>query len=167
MGILLSLCIGVIARLDTGVPPGITPRPYAHLIGHPAPSVNVPGLSGSSVSSDSMAGRGPWLLFFTQSGCGACDATYDALRQATQQLPVLVIGVGSREALTEKLTQHKVVALAGFDSLGIVSDLYRVHSFPSAILVDQTGMVDDAKVGTRCLEQVLTTWQRNTGGAPR
>ena len=57
-GILLASLVAVAARLETGFPPGITPPPFSHLIGQPAPAFALDGLQGDMVSSDDApAGR--------------------------------------------------------------------------------------------------------------
>jgi peroxiredoxin len=163
-GILLALCIGVGARLEKGHPPGLPPKPFARLLGKPAPSFEVAGLDGVPVSLHSANGARRWLLYFTNSGCGACDAAYPSLQKATQQLPVVVVGIGDRRQLVEKLAQHAIATATAYDSLGTVQQLYQVSAFPSALLIDQEGLVRQAAIGSQSIEQVLAAWAREEKG---
>ena len=57
-GMFLASLVALAARLETGFPPGITPPPFSHLIGQPAPAFALDGLQGDMVSSDDApAGR--------------------------------------------------------------------------------------------------------------
>lgn len=163
-GVLLALCIGVGARLEKGHPPGLPPKPFAHLLGKPAPPFEVAGLDGVPVSLQRANGARLWLLYFTNSGCGACDAAYPSLQKAIRQLPVVVVGLGDRRQLTEKLAQHAITAITGYDSLGTVQQLYQVTAFPSALLIDQEGLVRQAAIGSQSIEQVLAAQAREEKG---
>ena len=88
--------MAVAALLETGYPPGITPPPFARLIGQPAPAFTLDGLQGPTVSSDDTPAGRSWLLFFAEASCQACDATYPALAQASERYPVIVVGAGDR-----------------------------------------------------------------------
>lgn len=155
VGVLLALCIGVGARLETGYPPGVPPKPFARLLGQPAPAFVLTGLDGQPISPQAMRDQGEWLLFFTNAGCGACEAAYPALKRAAGYLPVLVVGIGDREVLTAKLAQHELAVPVAYDSLGQVGPLYQVHNYPSALLIDARGLVVRGAVGSLSIEQVL------------
>lgn len=163
-GVLLALCIGAGVRLEKGHPPGLSPKPFAHLLGKHALPFELPGLDGTIVSLKSGNGARAWLLYFTDSGCGACDAAYPGLKEATGRLPVVVVGTGSREQLTAKLAQHALTATVGYDSLRAVQQLYRVTAFPSALLLDQEGVVRQAATGSQSIEQVLAAQARQEKG---
>ena len=45
-GVLLALCISIGVRLETGAPPGLIPKAFAHLLGRPAPAFELSGPSG-------------------------------------------------------------------------------------------------------------------------
>lgn len=156
VGVLLALCIGVAVRLETGYPPGIMPKPFAHLIGRKAPFFKLEGLDGAPVSYQRENHNSDWLLFFTDSGCGACDAAYPSLKRAMVRLPVVVIGIGKRQQLKDKLVQFNISATTAFDSLQIVKKLYQVNGFPSALLIDKEGHVRHAEMGTQSVDQILT-----------
>ena len=154
-GILLASLVSVAARLETGYPPGITPPPFARLIGQPAPAFALDALQGGTVSSDDAPAGRSWLLFFADASCQACDATYPALAQASERYPVVVVGAGDRSVLQEKLDPHGLVSVTGHDRLWAVNQAYGVPGYPSVLLIDPQGVVRQGAVGTQGLEQVL------------
>ena len=155
-GVLLSLCIGVVARIETGSPPGFSPKPFAHLLGKPAPPFEIEGVDGTSVTLESTKRGDVKVLLFTDSMCKACDVTYPSLKKAAMRLPVLVVGIGDRRELEEKLQDVPVVI--GFDSVRAVVRSYQVRTFPSALLIDQHGIVLHAARGTRSVNRVVAAW---------
>ena len=100
-GLLLALCIGIGARLETGTPPGLPPKPFAHLLGRQAPDFTLPGLGGETVSLSSAGGTDAWVLYFTDAACGACKAAYPAVAVACwarRPKPRLAVTIGLRGA---------------------------------------------------------------------
>ena len=159
-GILLAFLVAGVARYETGFPPGVAPRPFAHLIGQLAPAFALNGLQGPTVSSDDAPTGQSWLLFFADASCRACDAMYPALADASERYPVIVVGVGDRSILSNKLAQYVPVAAIGLDSLGVVSQAFGVPAYPSILLIDPQGIVRNGAVGTQGLEQVLRLAER-------
>ena len=159
-GVLLASLVAVAARLETGYPPGITPPPFARLIGQPAPAFTLDGLQGAAVSSDHAPQGRSWLLFFAEASCQACDATYPALAQASERYPVVVVGAGDREILQEKLAPHGLASATGHDSLWEVNQAYGVPGYPSVLLIDPQGGVRKGAVGTESVDRVLTPPER-------
>lgn len=160
VGVMLAWGIGAGVRLDRGYPPGAPPKPFARLLGKPALAFELPGLDGTTVSMASVNSAEVWLLYFTDSGCGACDAAYPSLKAAASQVPVIVVGMGDRQQLAAKLAQHQIVVPLGYDSLRTVGQLYSVPGFPSALLIDQQGVVRQAAVGGKSIEQVMAARER-------
>ena len=159
-GVLLATLVAVAARYETGYPPGITPPPFARLIGQPAPAFSLDGLQGGTVSSDHAPAVRSWLLFFADASCQACDATYPALAQASERYPVIVVGAGNRAVLQGKLAPHGLVPVAGHDSRWEVNQAYGVPGYPSVLLIDPQGVVRKGAVGSQGLEQVLASADR-------
>ena len=155
-GVLMALCIGVIVRLDTGYPPGVSPHPFAKLLDRPVPPFELEGIDGTLVSSSTVNGS-DWLLFFTNTGCGACDAAYPVLKEAADQLPVVVIGIGDRYLLRDKLVQNEISAIVAYDSTQTVQQIYGVNNYPSSLLIDMEGLVRQGAVGTKSIEQIMDT----------
>ena len=155
LGLLLAALVAVAARYETGYPPGITPPPFARLIGQPAPAFSLEGLQAGTVSSDHAPAGRSWLLFFAEASCQACDATYPALAQASERYPVIVVGAGDRAVLQGKLAPHGLVPVAGHDRRWEVNQAYGVPGYPSVLLIDPQGIVRKGAVGSQGLEQVL------------
>ena len=163
-GVLVALCIGIGVRLETGAPPGLIPTPFAHLLGKPAPAFELDGTHGEPVSLRSADGADAWLLFFTDTGCGACKAAYPSLKRAADQLPVVVVGIGDRQQLESRL--GPVAVAVGYDSLHTVQERYQVRGLPSALLIDKQGVVQQAATGSKSVDQVLAAWNgHKQGGA--
>jgi peroxiredoxin len=158
VGLFLALCIGVGVRLQNGHPPGLPPNPFAHLLDRSAPSFQLEGLEGEPVSLERNGAKGAQVLFFTDSGCRACDATYGALAEAARQVPVLIVGVGDRQQLKDKLAQNKIGAPAGFDSLRTTWALYGIRGTPTTLLIDAQGVVRRAGLGTQGVREVMAAW---------
>ena len=163
-GVLLALCLGIGVRLETGAPPGLLPKAFAHLLGKPAPVFELAGLNGERVSLQSANGAEAWLLYFTQAGCGACKAAYPELARAAQRLPVVAIGTGDRSELMANL--GKVAVAVGYDESEKVLALYRVRGVPSALLIDGEGVVRHAATGSKSVREVLTAWRPTTNPIP-
>ncbi len=159
-GVLLASLVAVAARLETGYPPGITPPPFARLIGRPAPTFSLDGLQGATVSPDDAPAGRSWLLFFAEASCQACDATYPALAQASERYPVIVVGAGDRAVLQGKLDPHGLVSVTGHDSRWEVNQAYGVPGYPSVVLIDPQGVVRRGAVGSQGLEQLLAFAER-------
>ena len=159
-GVLLASLVAMAARLETGYPPGITPPPFARLIGQPAPAFSLDGLQGGTVSPDHAPAGRSWLLFFADASCQACDATYPALARAAERYSVIVVGSGDRAVLQVKLAPHDLVPVAGHDSRWEVNQAYGVPGYPSVLLIDPQGLVRKGAVGSQGLEQVLALAER-------
>ena len=163
-GVLVALCIGIGVRLETGAPPGLLPTPFAHLLGKQAPAFELDGTNGELVSLQSAKAADAWLLFFTDTGCGACKAAYPSLKRAADQLPVVVVGIGDRQQLETRL--GNVAVAVGYDSLHTVQERYQVRGLPSALLIDKQGVVQQAATGSKSVDQVLAAWDgHKPGGA--
>lgn len=152
-GVLLALCISVGVRLDNGRPPGLPFKPYAHLLHKPAPFFELEGLEGGRVSSQKRTET--WLLYFTESGNQACDDAYPTLKKVAQHLPVVVVGMGHRTQLSDKMAHHGIAATVGYDSLHAVPPLYQAEVFPSAMLIDPEGIVRQAAIGSNGIERIV------------
>ena len=157
-----ALVVALGARLETGSPPGLPTQPLAHLLGKPAPAFEVPGLDGDPVSPSRAAGADTWLLYFTEAGCGACEAAAPAVEEAAGLLPLIAVGTGDPDRLRARFAE---VALAiGHDEEQSAHRLYGVRAMPSALLIDR-GVVRHAATGSSSLPEVLAAWNdSNQGG---
>ena len=129
-GILLAFLVAVAARLETGYPPGITPPPFARLIGQPAPAFALDGLQGDKVSSDDAPAGRSGLLFFADATCRACDATYPALAQPRSKSPWSSSVQETRPSSVRNWPRTGLVSAAGHDSLRQVIQTYGVPAYP-------------------------------------
>ena len=146
-GLLVALCISVGIRLVVGHAPGIPVNPLAELIGKPVPDFEVASLNEDrQISSDAM-GNSPYILYFTASDCRGCDETYPVLKAASTSLPAFVIGVGHQQTLAKKLKNHEIVATVGFDSSRAVLKTCGIIGVPTALLVNNEGIVREAAMG--------------------
>ena len=161
-GLLLALCIGIGARLETGAPPGLPLKPFAHLLGRQAPDFTLPGLGGETVSLASAPGADAWLLYFTDAACGACKAAYPAVEAAAEVLPIVAVATGDPELLEANLGGR--TAAIGHDEQQSVHRLYDVRGVPSALLIDRRGVVRHAATGSRSITDVLAAWNDSKGG---
>ena len=145
-GLLVALCISVGIRL-VGHAPGIPVNPLAELIGKPVPDFEVASLNEDrQISSDAM-GDSPYILYFTASDCRGCDETYPVLKAASTSLPAFVIGVGNQQTLAKKLKNYEIVATVGFDSSRAVLKTCGIIGVPTALLVNNEGIVREAAMG--------------------
>lgn len=146
-GLLVSLCISVGIRLVAGHPPGIPVNPLAELIGKPVPDFEVDSLYGDRLISSNAMGDSPYILYFTSSDCRGCDETYPVLKTVSASLPVYVIGVGHQQTLDRKLKDHNIVATVGFDSSRAVLKTCGIIGVPTALLVNEEGIIHNAAMG--------------------
>lgn len=161
-GILLALCIGVGVRLNKERLPSQHFHYYDHLLDKPAPSFEIEGLNGGRVSSQKDAKA--WLLYFTDSGSEVCDAAYPTLKKVAQYVPVTVVGLGDRTQLSDKMAQHGITAMVGYDSLRSVPPLYQADVFPSAMLIDSEGIVRQAAIGSNGIERIVIDFVQKEKG---
>ncbi len=161
-GLLLALCIGIGARLETGAPPGLPLKPFAHLLGRQAPDFTLPGLGGATVSLASARGADAWLLYFTDAACGACKAAYPAVAKAAEVLPIVAVAAGDPDLVQAHIGE--VTLAIGHDQGQAVHRLYDVRGVPSALLIDRRGVVRHAATGSRSITEVLAAWNESEGG---
>ena len=106
-----------------------------------------------------------WLLYFTDSGSEACDVAYPILKKVAEYVPVTVVGLGERTQLSNKMAQHGITAMVGYDSLRSVPPLYQADIFPSAMLIDSEGIVRQAAIGSNGIERMVMDFvQKEKGG---
>lgn len=151
-GTLMALSVGAGVRLYHGHAPGVTPRPYAELLGRKMPVMELPGLSGGTVSLPSDEHGTRHVLYFTDSGCKACDRAYPLLGAwPFQEVPVLVVAMGLRDSVRVKLERNDIAMATAFDSTRRAATAYGVHAFPSALLLDEDGRVLAGAFGSAAL----------------
>ena len=162
-GLLVALCIGIGARLETGAPPGLPLKPFAHLLGRQAPDFTLPGLGGDTVSLASAREADAWVLYFTDAVCGACKAAYPAVKAAAGVLPIVAVATGDPDLVQTHIGEAAFAI--GHDQEQSVHRLYDVRGVPSALLIDRGGVVRHAATGSRSITEVLAAWNESEGGA--
>jgi thiol-disulfide isomerase/thioredoxin len=128
-------------------------------IGSKAPGFALTGTNGVSVTSSELfqSGKAVALLFLAPS-CGGCAALVPLIPgwNASLNSNVMVVVIGRNSPADNT----KVSGLRSPDILlqkhDEVSRLYRVSAFPSAILVDDRGLIaSDIAVGERAIKQFV------------
>ena len=152
-GILLALCISASIRLVGGLP-GILENPLADLVGMQVPIFKLDGLSDKPASPDMMT-VSPYILYFTDSDCKACDATYSSSKKVTGILPVFIVGLGQRDVLASKLKAQDISAIVGYDSTRSVLKNFGISGLPSALLVDEDGIIRQASMGRASIDRLF------------
>jgi len=143
--------------LVVGRAPGVPWEPLSQLVGQPAPPFEATDLDGEPLAVPGTAAATELLLFFSDSGCSACDATYPALRAASEANPVLLIGAGDRQDLRLKVEEQAIQARVVYDSTYTLGALYQVVGLPAAVLLDSSGTVRAAASGLPRVSELLAT----------
>ena len=154
-GIILSLCVSLIVRPHRDKPTGAGRTPFSHLLGSNPPPFQLPSLeTGTMGWSGELVGDAT-VLYFTDSECPACDEVYPYLKEASSRIRLLIVGVGNRDALKQKLASHGIsTQAAGYDSVGRVRAMYGVRMVPSALLINAQGKIERGGQGTLSLAQI-------------
>ena len=144
-GALAALCVSLGVRL-AGHPPGLRVDPLVGLVGTNVPHFEIGGFDSGEVSPDSM-GCDPYVLYFTSTDCDACDSAYPSLRNVSSNIPVLIVGIGSRANLENVINAHGITAIVGYDSTRAALRSLGIYGVPSALLVDEAGIIRQAATG--------------------
>ncbi len=144
-GILAALCVSLGVRFF-GHPPGLRVDPLDGLVGKEVPHFEISGLDFGNVSPDSMRGD-TYVLYFTSTDCDACDSVYPILQNADSKIPLLIVGIGSRANLGKVIEAHGITAVVGYDSTRASLRSMGIFGVPSALLVDEAGVILKATTG--------------------
>lgn len=114
-------------------------------VGQPAPAFELPDLDGEPVTLASLVAAGrPTLLFFTDPGCGPCNAMAPRLgewqREHAERLGTAVITRGSVENNRAKLAEHGIERML-VQADREVAQLYDAVATPSAVAIDANGRI--------------------------
>ena len=118
----------------------------------PAPSFQLPLLSGSTVTLEDLRGRRV-LLFFFAPWCKVCDISISNLnwvRRVLNEESVSIFavalsykGLHSVEAFLERNTLDVPVLLGSSELL----NTYHIHAFPTVYVLNESGNIDSSTVG--------------------
>ena len=128
--------------------------------GTPAPRFAGRDLHGEPVSLDSFLAAGrPVALFFTDPGCGACEAALDAVARAQRDraggLTLAVISSGSIDRIEETAAEFGLDRVVPQDDEALF-DAYRVYGVPGVVEIDEKGFISrPAALGIDAVREVV------------
>lgn len=129
-------------------------------IGEPAPGFAAHDLAGEPISMDSLLAPGlPVALFFTDPGCGACEAALGpvsrAQRERAGEMTFAVISSGSIARIEQKATEFALDRVVPQDDNRLF-DAYRVFGVPGIVEVDARGRLSKAaELGVAAVNEVV------------
>jgi peroxiredoxin len=127
-------------------------QPVAGLpVGSEAPSFNLDGLHGETLTLDSMRSSGkPVVLLFTDPNCGPCNALLPEIghwqEEHQDKLTIALISRGESEENRTKAQEHSVGNVLLQENWE-VSEAYRAGGTPSALLVHPDGTIGSPVAG--------------------
>jgi thiol-disulfide isomerase/thioredoxin len=125
-----------------------------------APEFSLEALDGRMVTLESLRDRAkPLMLFFTESGCGACDSALPELAKwqvdHKDQLSVIPIARGDAKAnLAKSRKYHIQDVLFGNQD---VAQAYGVDATPSAVLVSRGLIASPIAAGIDAIRELVST----------
>lgn len=167
-GLLAALGLSLSVRLETGYPPGNPSRPFAKFLNEQAPKFATTDLDGNPVSiSQISAEKHIRLIYFMNPLCGGCKQISPLIQELDSRLPMLIVGLGSRNKLDEKRRELQLNSPIVHDSLKTITKLYEVSRLPSLVLIGSGGFVlggaDGAFGVERFIEDELSSFLLATG----
>lgn len=119
----------------------ISADPDAPRLGFPAPSFELPDLSGTPVKLSDFTGQKTFLLFWSP-GCSFCKQMLDDLRvwEAMQEVDapqLLIVSTGTANELRELELRSPVM----LDDGAAVRQAFGSTGSPSAVLIDEEGNI--------------------------
>lgn len=119
------------------------------VVGGPAPDVTLPDADGNVISFSNFLGN-PTLVIFWNTGCSYCQAMLRDLKAMESKPPkgapqLLFISAGASSEIKKQGLRSPVMREDSFS----IASLFRVHGTPSAILIDENGILTgDPVVGS-------------------
>lgn len=152
---LLGASVLLAARIINPPPADPLDLEYMAYLGDLGPPFELPGLDGRTVSSSDLAGQAH-VLFWGDPDCEACKEVYPQLKQAAEQLPTLMIAVGSsRAAIAQSRSEQGLTFPVAFDSLRTTLVPFHVTGYPTVMLIDGRGRIRKAASGNVMAARVL------------
>jgi peroxiredoxin len=139
----------------TGLPPG-----------SPAPSFELPLLSGCILTLNDLQERGkPILLIFSDPNCSPCSALLPDIAHwqsaLESKLTIVLVSSGGAEANRAKTHEYELNVLLQEDRA--VAKQYRAEATPSAVLVNADGSIGSSlAIGSQAIVDLVT---RTTGAS--
>lgn len=124
---------------------------FSEWVGTPAPDFTLKTISGKSTISLSDYKGTIVLLDFWASWCAPCQRSLPELQKLEEKfenLKILAICIDDKqETGLEFMRRHQVDLSVLFDEKKKVAETYNVESMPSALLIDQDGIIRFALSG--------------------
>ncbi|MFB9327181.1 TlpA family protein disulfide reductase [Paenibacillus aurantiacus] len=121
--------------------------------GYTAPTLTLPDLNDQSVAiggtSDKLT-----LLNFWASWCGPCELEAPDLQELSEKYAdrMVLLGVNSTKLDKERqarefVDQQKLTFPILMDREGVATELYKINTFPTSLIIDQNGVVRERVQG--------------------
>ncbi len=125
-----------------------------------APTFSAQDLKGEPISLTSLLAPGhPVALFFTNPGCGACEAALELVAKVQSEragkLTVAVISGGSIDRIKAKAAEFELNRVVPQTDESLF-DAYRVYGVPGVVEIDRTGAISrPAALGVDAVRDVI------------
>jgi thiol-disulfide isomerase/thioredoxin len=154
----------LLLRLEDGDPAGArrtAPEALPPLeTGTVAPPFSGQDLQGDPISLTSLLAAGhPVALFFTNPGCGACEAALELIAEVQSEradkLTLAVISGGSIDRIKAKAAEFGLNRVVPQTDESLF-DAYRVYGVPGVVGIDRTGAISrPAALGVDAVREVI------------
>jgi cytochrome c biogenesis protein CcmG/thiol:disulfide interchange protein DsbE len=164
--ILSTLAVGMlwiwVSRVPAGGASSGGSLPAAPVVGHPAPDIMLPALSGGDFKLSEQRGK-PVVLNFWATWCPPCRAELPELKSANERYAsqVAIVGVNQAEpaeTVAQLAAELGITFPLPLDQRGDVSRAYGVRSLPTTFFIDRSGVIRQIHAGPlteATLEQLL------------
>lgn len=131
-------------------------------VGDPAPGFKLEGIYGEVLTLDAMRSNGlPTMLLFTDPACGPCNALLPEIgrwqRDNAGKLNIALISSGTADENKAKAAEHGISNVL-LQENRVVSNQYKAHGTPSAVLIDRNGRIaSPVSGGGESIRQLLAS----------
>lgn len=131
-------------------------------VGDPAPGFKLEGIYGEVLTLDAMRSNGlPTMLLFTDPACGPCNALLPEIgrwqRDNAGKLNIALISSGTADENKAKAAEHGISNVL-LQQNRVVSNQYKAHGTPSAVLIDRNGRIaSPVSGGGESIRQLLAS----------
>jgi len=139
------------APSPNGSPPNGSQQPLGLPVGSRAPTFNLSGLYGETLTLEALrAGGKPVVLLFSDPNCGPCTAMLPEIgrwqKEHAEKLTISLISRGTPEENKSKSQEHGLTQVL-LQKDREVSEAYEVRGTPSALMVRPDGTVGSPVAG--------------------
>jgi peroxiredoxin len=117
-------------------------KQHRDLQGEEAPAFEAQGLRGEAISNSTFTGSS-FVLLFVSAGCQSCASVLEDLEPLKRKAggPVVIVCSGTAELCATLAERHELDAPVVIDRDGSLTARFAVASVPTAVLVDETGVI--------------------------